>query len=54
MQACARGHLDIVRSLLEAGADAAASNKWGFGPGDWSNWSDKAGDIQALLRDRSD
>lgn len=50
MQACARGQLDIAKALLEAGADPAGANKWGFGPRDWSSWSDKAGEIQALLR----
>lgn len=53
MQACARGHLEIARALLDAGADPAATNKWGFGPRDWSNWSDKAGEMQALLRERA-
>ena len=51
MQACARGHLDIARALLSAGANPKASNKWGFGPGDWANWPDNARDMQALLRE---
>ena len=51
MQACARGHVEIVRALLAAGADPEGANKWGFGPRDWSSWSDKAGEIQALLRE---
>ena len=51
MQACARGHAEIARVLLEAGADPKGANKWGFGPRDWSSWSDKAAEIQALLRD---
>lgn len=52
MQACARGHLEIARALLDAGADPVAANKWGFSARDWSSWSDKAGEIQALLRER--
>ena len=51
MQACARGHVEIARTLLAAGADPQGANKWGFSARDWSSWSDKAGDIQALLRD---
>lgn len=53
MQACAGGHLEVARSLLEAGASPGAANKWGFGPRDWSNWSEKANELQALLRERS-
>ena len=51
MQACARGHIEIARALLAAGADPKASNKWGFGPGDWAAWPENARDMQALLRE---
>lgn len=53
MQASARGQIDIAKALLEAGADPAGANKWGFGARDWSSWSDRAGEIQALLRESS-
>lgn len=51
MQACARGHIEIARALLAAGADPKASNRWGFGPGDWAAWPENARDMQALLRE---
>ena len=49
MLAAARGHAEVVAALIEQGADSEAKNKWGFGPRDWGTWSDKAGEVLALL-----
>lgn len=49
MLAAARGQVAMVAFLLEQGADPEAKNKWGFGPRDWGTWSDKAGEVLALL-----
>lgn len=50
MSAAARGHLEVIKTLLAAGADPEKKNKWGLGPADWAQWSDKAPDVLALLR----
>ena len=39
MEACARGHYEAARVLLERGADPAAANKWGQTVRDWARWA---------------
>ena len=43
------GQLDVVRALLNAGADKTIANKWGEKPIDVADGSNKAA-IVALLR----
>jgi len=49
MLAAARGQVDAARALLERGARADHRNKFGLGAADWAKWSDRQGDLLALL-----
>jgi ankyrin repeat protein len=52
MAAAAAGHVEVLRLLLERGADPARVNKWGFGAQDWGSWPANAAEVLALLRGR--
>jgi hypothetical protein len=49
MAAAARGHLEVLRALLEAGADPGHRNRWGLGAADWAQWPANAAEVRALL-----
>ncbi|MCH8154996.1 MAG: hypothetical protein IH786_06990 [Proteobacteria bacterium] len=53
MAAAARGRLEVVERLLEAGADPGHKNKWGQGAEDWSQWPNNTAEIEARLRSRA-
>jgi ankyrin repeat protein len=50
MEAAARGHLEIVQALLQAGADPAHRNKWGLAAADWARWPANTAEIRSLLQ----
>ncbi len=49
MAAAARGRLEVVERLLEAGADPGHKNKWGLGAEDWAQWPDTTAEVCAVL-----
>jgi ankyrin repeat protein len=49
MLAAARGQVDAVQALLARGARADHRNKFGLGAADWAKWSEREGDLLALL-----
>ena len=53
MAAAARGHLDVVARLLDAGSDPVHQNKWGVSAYDWAKWPSNADEIESLMQARS-
>ena len=50
MAAAARGHLEAMTMLLEAGADPAVANRWGLGAADWATWPDNSAEVLDRLQ----
>ncbi len=50
MEAAARGHLEAMKALLDAGAEPEAKNKWGFAAADWADWPVNGAEVRALLQ----
>lgn len=49
MMAAARGQVEAAERLIAAGAEPDHRNRWGLGARDWAAWSERAGQLRAVL-----